>query len=206
MSANQRPMDDCLKCRKHPVVCVCDRAGPLDVRVRVRVLQHPQEQDRLLGTVPILEQMVGAERSVGLSWPNLAAALGGEAVGRWAVIWPSQLPRPLLPQELAKPFVRLGSDAPIDGVLVLDGTWSQAKALWWRNAWLLKLDRIVLHPTEPSIYGRLRREPRPQFVSTLEAVGEALVGLGEPESVRTELRRTMRTLIQRARDAPPALV
>ena len=196
-------MDECLRCRKPAVVCVCDRARALEVRTRVRVLQHPQEQDRLLGTVPILERMVAAERSVGLSWPNLAAALGGEAAGRWAVIWPTQLPRPLTPDELARPFVRLGSQAPIDGVLVLDGTWSQAKALWWRNPWLLKLDRIVLHPAEPSIYGKLRREPRAQYVSTLEAVSDALVGLGEPEAVRTELRRTMRTLIQRARDAPP---
>lgn len=197
-------MDECLQCRKPVAVCVCDRARALPVRTRVRVLQHPQEQDRLLGTVPILERMVGAERSVGLSWPNLSSAIGGEPTGRWAVIWPSQLPRPLAPEELARPFVRLGSQEPIEGVLVLDGTWSQAKALWWRNAWLLKLDRIVLHPVEPSIYGRLRREPRAQYVSTLEAVGEALVGLGEPESVRTELRRVMRTLIQRARDAPQA--
>ena len=29
----------------------------------------------------------------------------------------------------------------------------------------------------------------------------ALVGVGEPEEVRAELRRVMRTMIQRARDA-----
>lgn len=194
-------MDDCPHCKKPPTVCVCDRAQPLGVRSRVTVLQHPQEQDRLLGTVPILERMVGATRKVGLSWPNLASAVGDEVPGRWAVIWPSQLPRTLAPEELARPFVRVGSSEPLDGVLVLDGTWSQAKALWWRNAWLLKLDRIVLHPTEPSIYGRLRREPRAQYVSTLEAVGDALVGIGEADSVRAELRRVMRTMIQRARDA-----
>jgi DTW domain-containing protein YfiP len=194
-------MDECPDCRKPASVCVCDRSTKLEIRPRVLVLQHPQEQDRLLGTVPILERMIGAVRRVGLSWPNLASALGDEIGGRWAVIWPSQLPRPLAAEELGRPFVRIGGTDPIDGLLVLDGTWTQAKALWWRNPWLLKLDRVVLHPTEPSIYGRLRREPRAQYVSTLEAVADALVGIGEPDTVRTELRRAMRTMIQRARDA-----
>ena len=87
------------------------------------------------------------------------------------------------------------------GILVLDGTWSQAKTLWWRNAWLLKLPRIVLTPREPSMYGRLRKEPRRDYVSTLEAIADVLPALGEPEHVRDNLRRLLRTLLQRARDA-----
>ncbi len=48
----------------------------------------------------------------------------------------------------------------IEGIVLLDGTWSQAKALWWRNAWMLKCQRVILGPAHPSRYGRLRREPR----------------------------------------------
>jgi len=88
----------------------------------------------------------------------------------------------------------------LEGIIVLDGTWSQAKTLWWRNAWLLKLPRVVLKPREPSIYGRLRKEPRKEWVSTLEAIGDVLPALGEPEAVRSNLRRLLRTLLQRARD------
>lgn len=192
----------CEACGKPAAVCVCDRVASLRIDRRVVVLQHPQEQDRALGTVPLLEGAIGARRVVGLSWPNLAAALGEEPGGAWAVIWPASLPRPLTAAESAASFVRLGpADVPPVGVIVLDGTWSQAKTLWWRNPWLLRLDRIVLHPREPSIYGRLRREPRGEWISTLEAVAEALVGLGEPPEVRDELRRLMRTMVQRARDA-----
>lgn len=197
---------NCATCRKPTEVCVCDRVAPRVTGLSVVVLQHPQEQDRVLGTVPLLETQIGARRAVGLSWPNLAAALTGAGAeptaseGGWAVIWPSQLPRELTAHELASPVVRVGSDRPLRGLLAIDGTWSQAKALWWRNPWLVKLDRIVVHPAQPSIYGRLRREPRAQYVSTLEAVGEALVGLGEPPEVREELRRLMRTMTQRARD------
>jgi DTW domain-containing protein YfiP len=50
--------------------------------------------------------------------------------------------------------------ADLEGLVVLDGTWSQAKALWWRNAWLLKLRRAVLVPKhwQKSLYKELRRE------------------------------------------------
>jgi DTW domain-containing protein YfiP len=62
----------------------------------------------------------------------------------------------------------------------------------------------VLRPREPGIYGRLRQEPRREHVSTLEAVADALVGNGEPGAVRDDLRRIMRTMVQRARDAKAA--
>jgi predicted tellurium resistance membrane protein TerC len=73
-----------------------------------------------------------------------------------------------------------------------------------RNAWLLRLDRVVLCPSAPSIYGRLRREPRKSFVSTLEAAADVLVAAGEPEELRTTLHRAMRTLVQRARASEAA--
>src|SRR5437899_208606 len=60
---------------------------------------------------------------------------------------------------------------------------------------------ILLHPREPSIYGKLRRAPRREAVSTVEAIAEALVALGEPIEVRAQLLRIFRTLVQRARDS-----
>jgi DTW domain-containing protein YfiP len=100
------------------------------------------------------------------------------------------------------------SDAPpLEGLIVLDGTWSQAKTLWWRNPWLLKLARVSLVPREPSMYGKLRKEPRREWVSTLEAVADVLPALGAEadrerhEESRTELRKLMRTMLQRTRDA-----
>ena len=58
----------------------------------------------------------------------------------------------------------------------------------------------MLHPKEPSIYGKLRQEPRREAVSTLESVADALVFNGEPKAVRDSLRRVFRTMVQRARD------
>ena len=33
----------------------------------------------------------------------------------------------------------------VKGIVVFDGTWAQAKTLWWRNAWVLKARRLVLN-------------------------------------------------------------
>lgn len=182
------------------------------------ILQHPQEGDVDLTTVPLLKKALpNAVVAVGLSWASLSQALGaktaGERVenGAWAVIYPTKVEEGVPETELEKEVVVLdrkgrerAEDAmPIEGIVVLDGTWSQAKTLWWRNPWLLKHNRILLNPREPSIYGRIRKEPRKEYVSTLEAVADALVALGEPEETRASLRRAMRTMVQRARDAAP---
>jgi hypothetical protein len=150
---------------------------------------------------------------VGLSWPSLEGALEGVLDAtridrkRWAVLAGAKLPKPLVGTPPAGRVLvtdRHGEMLPkpaLDGIVVLDGTWSQAKALWWRNAWLLKLARVVLRPREATLYGRLRKAPRADWVSTLEAVADVLPALGEPEEHRTQLRRLMRTMVQRARDA-----
>ncbi|MEZ4392445.1 MAG: tRNA-uridine aminocarboxypropyltransferase [Polyangiales bacterium] len=202
--------DRCDRCDKPSSWCVCDRLPQQRLRTRVLILQHPQEQDRDLGTASLLlAALPTATKRVGLSWASLASALGEDDVDpkRWAVLYPSSLKRALTPAELAAERVLLDRDgarhagAPFDGIVALDGSWSQAKAIWWRNAWLLKLGRVVLHPKEPSIYGRLRKAPRREALSTVESVAEALVGNGEAEAIRTDLRRAFRTMLQRARDA-----
>lgn len=202
--------DRCPDCGKPRNICVCDRITPFDTKTRVLVLQHPQEGDTDLATIPlIVRTLPRAVVRVGLSWASLADALGEEAnPARWSVIYPMKPSDDVPPEELAKNVLLLdkkgrlrGDWAPLQGVLVLDGTWSQAKTLWWRNPWLLKLGRILVNPKEPSIYGRVRKEPRREYVSTLEAVADVLSALGEPEEVRAQLRRAMRTMVQRARDA-----
>ena len=67
-----------------------------------------------------------------------------------------------------------GARHGLRGLVVLDGNWAQAKALWWRNAWLTRLRRFVVVPDGPSLYGSLRKEARSDAVSTLEAVALAL--------------------------------
>ena len=87
------------------------------------------------------------------------------------------------------------------GIVVLDGNWAQAKALWWRNAWLTRLRRFVVVPDGPSLYGTLRKEARPDAVSTLEAVALALSVLESDPALREKLLAPFRALIAKARSA-----
>jgi DTW domain-containing protein YfiP len=187
----------CPTCRKPRAICVCDRTVALPVATRVLVLQHPQEPDQVLGTAPLLAGAVAAKIVVGLSWRSLAHAWGEEVdPHRWGVLWRGSATEPGVFDAKGTPWTER-----LDGIVALDGTWTQAKALWWRNAWLTKLARVVLMPKEPTIYGRLRRSPNRSSVSTLEAVAQALVENGEDPAVKKALEALMRTMCQRARDA-----
>lgn len=169
------------------------------------VLQHPQEQDELLGSAQILvASLPKVKLVIGLSWRSLAHALGEPDVDvrRWAVVYPDR--------ESQGGEVRTRSGAPfepssLEGIVVLDGTWSKARSLWWRNPWLNKMSRMTLQPAKPSIYGKLRAEPRREYVSTLESVAAALTLCGESPEIEKGLERVFRTLVQRVRDAklPP---
>ncbi len=170
-------------------------------RRRVLILQHPQERDALLGSAQIVEASLPQARIVvGLSWRNLGHALGEEGVDakRWAVLFPD---REAEGEQLTTRSGKALDPNQIDGIIALDGTWSKAKTLWWRNPWLNKLSRVSLSPKQPSIYGKLRAEPKREYVSTLESVAGALTLCGEPAEIEAGLQRVFRTLVQRVRDA-----
>ena len=202
------PEPNCERCRKPKPLCVCDRIPALAVRTEVLILQHPQESHELLATAHLTELSLDRARvQVGLSWASLEHALGHRAeLKNWGVLYMGSFKKPLTEAQKAKPLLLLDRHGEertlspgLSGIVVLDGSWSQAKTLWWRNPWMLKLNRVLLHPSEPSVYGRLRKEPRRECLSTLEAVAETLVGLGEDPAIRTDLKRLLRTLVQRVR-------
>ncbi|MEY4579309.1 MAG: hypothetical protein RL701_4012 [Pseudomonadota bacterium] len=58
-------------------------------------------------------------------------------------------------------------------LLVLDGTWHTAKTLYRQKRWLQRLPHFRLSPVEPGRY-RIRREPQPDYLSTIEAIVAAL--------------------------------
>jgi DTW domain-containing protein len=207
---------DCPACGKPVDLCVCGAMAHVDNRVEVLVLRHPQEQDKALGTAGLLcRQLARAVLRTGLSWPNLGKALGRDAdARRWAVLYlgaAGQAPSGDRGSVVAvdRRGVPVNDQASglsdIDGLILLDGNWSQAKALWWRNPWLLKCRRLVLIPAAPSLYGSLRREPRRESVSTLEATALVLARLEAQPSLAETLTAPLRLLLRkyRARVARP---
>jgi DTW domain-containing protein YfiP len=196
---------NCTKCLKPQDLCVCSLIRVFQNRTHVLILQHPQEPDHEIGSARLAHlALANSTLKVGLSWPNLKAALGREAQpSRWAVLYlgsgvkGSITQTPL--QFVSKQGVPVPSPESLEGVVLLDGTWSQAKALWWRNAWLLKLKRAILVPTRPSLYGALRKEPRRECLSTIETTAEVLTALGEPAEIGEELRNLFSQLLNKQR-------
>jgi hypothetical protein len=189
--------------------------GPIDNRLFVLVLQHPHEKREVLATAAeTCAALRRAALAVGLSWPNLARPLGRPAdVGQWAVLYlGSARPAAFGVEREIIVLDRAGMPAAdqdamlrgLEGVVLLDGSWSEAKTLWWRNPWLLRLRRLVLNPGHRSRFGRLRREPRREALSTLEAAALLLKHLDGGPEIEGALLNRLDRLIAEARTARPA--
>jgi DTW domain-containing protein YfiP len=176
------------------------------------ILQHPQEQDTALGTARLtVLHFKNAVVKIGLSWPSLAKALGRPVAdpSRWAALYLGSAKAADLDTDAEivainrkgelEPHQR-GILADIEGVVLLDGTWSQAKALWWRNAWMLKCQRVILNPRQPSRYGRLRREPRSDGLSTIEAAAILIAGLEKRPEIASALNASFERMLARYRE------
>lgn len=208
------PAQTCPRCRKPEPLCVCAALSPVRTRTRVVILQHPQEQDEALGTGWITRcQIQGAELRVGLSWPSLKRILDRELdMKRWAVLYlgaARDAPKPGAPElQLCDRHGETLEDGAatlnrLEGLILLDGTWAQAKTLWWRNPWLLKAHRLVLNPPQRSLYGRLRREPRKQALAIIEAAAFALSRLERRPTLEAEILRPFQLLVDKVK-TPPA--
>ena len=205
------PAADCPQCHKPMALCVCDGIVPIENKVAVLILQHPQEQDRVLGTARLTSlHFRDAVMKIGLSWPSLGKILGRTAdPHRWAVLYLGSVKAASLAPEREIVFVNRkgelerdqdGLMRDIEGIVLLDGTWSQAKALWWRNAWMLKCQRVILGPKQPSRYGKLRKEPRGDGLSTIEAAGMLLAGLEKRPDIAETLNASFERLLARYRE------
>jgi DTW domain-containing protein len=203
---------DCPHCRKPMALCVCDGVKPIESRIQLLILQHPQEQDRALGTARLTAMhFEGAVLKIGLSWPSLSKALGRTVSdpSRWAVLYlGSAKAADLDTTEQVVAIDRKGEIEEnqrsilrgIEGVVLLDGTWSQAKALWWRNAWMLKCQRVILGPSQPSRYGKLRREPRQDGLSTIEAAALVLSHIEKRPDIADTLNASFAQMLKRYRE------
>jgi hypothetical protein len=211
------PIPDCPSCHKPMPLCICDSITPIENRVALLILQHPQEQDRALGTARLTAlHFKNAVLKIGLSWPSLSKALGRPVHDpqRWAVLYLGSAK--VADLETGRDIVAINRKGEvednqrailkdIEGIVLLDGTWSQAKALWWRNAWMLKCQRVILGPASPSLYGKLRREPRRDGLSTIEAAAMLLAALEKRPDIGAALNASFERMLARYREAQGAM-
>jgi DTW domain-containing protein len=159
----------CRQCRRPTSVCYCAHLTQLDTTTRVVILQHPRERDMAIGTARMASLCLpAAALHVGIDWSEhgpLAAALAD----------PTRTPILLYPGTGARDVLRDPPRGPVT-LVVVDGTWSQAKSVVRDNPILRELPRYAFFAPEPSEY-RIRREPDIGYCSTIEALMHVLGAL-----------------------------
>ena len=143
--------------------CICNLIEPIANETDVMVVQHRREHRHPFGTARLVDK--GLQRSeLKVVW-RLENHDFDFGFAQDAVL--------LFPGPTATPL----SDFVVEGrpsqLVVVDGTWHQAKALLRDHKMLRALPRVSLRPERPSRY-RIRREPQADFLSTVEATVAAL--------------------------------
>lgn len=175
------PRETCARCLRPTRVCWCAHLPTLETRSRVVFLQHPREADVAIGTARMAHLCLpGSELHVGVTWQGSRALASIHAD-------PSRPPALLYPGEGATDVLAEPPKGPIT-LVVVDGTWSQAKKIVKLNPELASLPRYAIAPPSPGNY-RIRREPDARYVSTIEALSYVLGALeGDPERFRRLLQ------------------
>jgi len=187
----------CPNCLRHKEQCICSQIEVFKNHTKVVVLQHPQEQLKQFNSAKLLTMSLAESALVvGLSWRNHRAVLGeDEQPGNWGVLHLKASSDTSKSSGKPLEIFRKGKEkidaAPLKGIIILDGSWKQAKTLWWRNSWLLRLNRVSLNPSHQS----LRNQVSAEKLSTLEAAAMTLRLLGEPETLTNKLLEQYRHLI-----------
>uniref|UniRef100_A0A2P2I7G7 tRNA-uridine aminocarboxypropyltransferase n=1 Tax=Hirondellea gigas TaxID=1518452 RepID=A0A2P2I7G7_9CRUS len=177
----KRPM--CSMCNRPRSACWCCGNQQLlrHVRSKVLVLQHPHEEKRCLRTAPMLEnalpncRIVKGKKFNKMSLPELDANNSSNTV----VLFP------------APDAVDVTSLPPVAvcgayTLVVLDGTWHQARAIMHNTRQLHNLRKVVVHSDAVSEYV-IRTQPSETALSTVESTALALAALEDDPSIFTIL-------------------
>lgn len=160
----------CYGCYRPAENCFCDSIPQVDNQTDVLILQHQRERSHPFNTARIVKQA--------LQKCDLVFDRNESFAGRSLSIHANAAL--LYPGRDSKLITEMRPDETPDQLILIDGTWDQAKSLFRDIPQLHNLPQIKLAPATPGQY-RIRREPTSTSLSTIEATVQALQLL-EPET------------------------
>lgn len=181
-SSFRRPLNACW-CSALPKVRLCPKN-------RIVLLQHPAEEKRCLRTAPMLK--LGLVEDKCLIYKGKRFLKINDELKE---ILESENSLLLYPSRDSIDIENIPKDKGPYNILILDGTWQQAKAIYSNNPQLHKLQPIKLIPRDNSSY-IIRTQPHEKCLSTLESAMEALSILENNEIYREDLVKPLNRLCQ----------
>ena len=161
MSARER----CLECLRPAAHCLCGAISPIDHRTEILILQHSRERSHPFNTARIAERCLRQSRILVDRGGRLKSDRSlHEQLAGFGLLYPGDGARDLstLPEaEMPK------------GLVVIDGTWHHARAMYRDIAALRDLPKFTLPRGEVSGF-KIRRQPFEYCLSTIEAIHAAL--------------------------------
>jgi len=149
----------CQQCNKALVACICGSICELKNRYFLHILQDPSEQKKAIGTARILDLSLSkVQLSIGTVFNSTDFDLDNTFL--------------VFPSETANTVADLHTMKKIDDrtqFILLDGSWKKAYKILMSNPFLKKLPTITFNTENKSSNYRLRKSPREDGLSTVEA-------------------------------------
>ncbi|MEO5970441.1 MAG: tRNA-uridine aminocarboxypropyltransferase [Bdellovibrionia bacterium] len=161
----------CLRCLRPETTCYCREVHPIRSRFQFVLLQHPLEHRNCIGTARMTHHclensklILGTEFDDNQQVRELLANPDNYCV----VLYPGKNSVNISLETTAETESRF----PVGKnwvIFVIDGTWFCAKKMLRRSPMLSLLPQICFSPKTESEY-KIRQQPHPQCLSTIEAV------------------------------------
>ncbi|XP_035666065.1 tRNA-uridine aminocarboxypropyltransferase 2-like [Branchiostoma floridae] len=188
----------CDRCGRPATVCLCPflPRQPLQVSTTVYIIQHPHEETRVLRTVPLLAACLPPDRCHVIRGkrfkrghhPELEQMLSSPHT---YVLYPSEDALDI--DQVAIATNPANQDPPPYNMVIIDGTWTQARDIYTANEIFHSPKQVKLSGTGVSEYV-IRTQPTDNSLSTLETAAVAMAALERRPEIKEVLFAPLRAL------------
>lgn len=184
-----RYRDFCVTCLRPALTCYCRHVQPFDPKIHFVILIHVREAQKRIATGRISHRCL--ENSVLLHGYNYSHdprvnSILANPENHCVVLYPGANSANLTQQTISERAALFPKDKKLV-VFVIDGTWTTARKIVQRSHNLTHLPRICFSPSEPSRF-RLRKQPKENYCSTIEAIHHTLELLGPTQGFDVQSR------------------
>ncbi len=191
--AQNRARDECFNCRRPKRYCYCDLIPAINNQTEVIIAQHIRERSHPFNTARIVSKSLTNSKLIvdyAENFHSHSQILNSET-------------GILFPGADAIELESLAHDQRPKRLLLLDGTWNQAKRMYRKWPAAQSLRHFKLCPKQPGQY-RIRLEPDDISLSTIEATVMALRILEPQTKCLDELLGVFETMVDRQLAHPNA--